>query len=137
MDYKTPNGGSNPIVRCLLFYESVVIRVGNNRIDPKKQFSKKLATWTSVFWFLYMPWLSAIILINPQSAVFAVYMAIITTGVMIINVVSYTRNSIMEKMALTLLDKTKIELQLNGKSTTSEPDNASEDVPEEDGEEDG
>ena len=83
------------------------------RIDPKKQFSKKLARWTAVFWFVYMAWLSVILLLQPASALFSVYMGIICTIVMIVNVVSYTRNSIMEKMAFTLLDKTKIELNLN------------------------
>ena len=100
--------------------------MGDVRIDPKKQFSKKLARWTAVFWFLFMAWLSAILIISPSTALYVVYMAVIVTAVMIINVVSYTRNSIMEKMAFTLLDKTKIEMSLGGKSTA-----------EDDGEEEG
>ena len=95
------------------------------RIDPKNQFSKKLARWTSIFWFFYMAWLSYIVLSSPQSALYAVYMGIIATGVMIINVVRYTRNSIMETMALTLLDKTKIELQLSGNKTADTEEESS------------
>lgn len=97
--------------------------MGDVRIDPKKQFSKKLARWTAAFWFLFMSWLSAILIISPSTALYVVYMAVIVTAVMIINVVSYTRNSIMEKLAFTLLDKTKIEMSLgNGKK----PDEGSE-----------
>lgn len=84
--------------------------MGNPKIDPKKQFSKKLARWTAVFWFLYMTWLSVILLLRPEAALFSVYMAIIATVVMILNVYSYTKNSIYEKAILGLLDKTKIEL---------------------------
>lgn len=84
------------------------------RIDPRKQFSKKLAKWTALFWFVYMSWLSAILVIEPTAAMYSVYMAIIVTVVMLINVISYTRNSIAEKMALALLNKTQLELTLGG-----------------------
>lgn len=83
------------------------------RIDPRKQFSKRLARWTAVFWFVFMTWLSVIFILEPEAAMYSVYMGIIVTLVMIINVVSYTRNSIMEKMAFTLLDKTRIEMKLS------------------------
>lgn len=97
------------------------------RIDPKKQFSKKLARWTSVFWFVFMTWLSVLLLLVPASAQFAVYMAIIATAVMIINVAAYTRNSIYEKLAFAMLDKTKLEIGLKNTSTTSmDTDNATE-----------
>ncbi|MBR5541920.1 MAG: hypothetical protein IKU64_06135 [Bacteroides sp.] len=60
-----------------------------------------------------MTWLSVIFILEPEAAMYSVYMGIIVTLVMIINVVSYTRNSIMEKMAFTLLDKTRIEMKLS------------------------
>lgn len=82
------------------------------KIDPKKQFSKKLARWTAVFWFLYMTWLSIIMILEPTAAIYSFYMSIVVTLVMMVNVLAYTRNSIMEKMAFTLLDKTRIELEL-------------------------
>ena len=89
------------------------------RVDPRKQFSKRLARWTAIFWFLYITWLSVIMIIEPSAGTFAVYMGIICTVVMIVSVVSYTHNSVMEKMALAMLDKAKIELSL-GKPTEEE-----------------
>ena len=82
------------------------------RIDPKKQFSKRLARWTAVFWFVFMSWLSVLFILSPDAAVYSVYMGIIVTVVMIANVIAYTRNSILEKMAFTVLDKARIELKL-------------------------
>lgn len=84
--------------------------MGRIKIDPKQQFSKKLARWTAVFWFVYLTWLSVIILLQPTAALYVVYMSLICTVVMIVNVLAYTKNSIMEKLAFTLLDKTQIEI---------------------------
>lgn len=91
----------------------------NQRIDPRKQFSKKLARWTAVFWFLYMTWLSVLLLLQPESAVYSVYMGIIATAVMILNVWAYTRNSIYEKGVFAMLDKARIELSLKQKGSES------------------
>jgi hypothetical protein len=66
-----------------------------------------------------MTWLSVIMMIEPSTGTFAVYMGIICTVVMIVSVVSYTHNSVMEKMAFAMLDKAKIELSL-GKPTEEE-----------------
>lgn len=104
------------------------------RIDPKQQFSKRLARWTAVFWFVYMTWLSVIFVIEPAAALYSVYMGIIVTIVMLTNIVAYTRNSTMEKLALTFLDKTKLELKLaNDKSSceTSEEETEEESEDEE------
>lgn len=89
-------------------------------MNPKDQFSKRLARWTAVFWFLYLIWLSVIFIFAPEAALYCVYMAIITTVVMMTNVISYTRNSIAEKMALTILDKAKIELSLKNHKESSQ-----------------
>lgn len=90
-----------------------------NRIDPRQQFSKKLAWWTAVFWFFYMTWLSVIVYLQPTAAMYCVYMGINVTAVMLLNVWAYTKNSVYEKGALALLDKTKIELSMgNGKTDT-------------------
>ena len=95
----------------------------NIRIDPRKQFSKKLARWTAVFWFIYMTWLSVILLLRPETALYSVYMGIIATAVMILNVWAYTKNSVFEKAVFGMLDRTKIELSLkNGKAGTEEAD---------------
>ena len=92
----------------------------NYRIDPKKQFSKKLARWTAIFWFVFMTWLSVILLLQPAAALYSVYMGIIATAVMILNVWAYTRNSIYEKGVFAMLDKAKIEMNLTNKSADSE-----------------
>lgn len=104
--------------------------MNNFRIDPKKQFSKRLARWTAVFWFFYMTWLSAIVIIRPETALYCVYMAIIVTVVMALNVYTYTKNSIAEKLAYTLLDKTRIELNIGNKGKEGDSD---EEVTEEGG----
>lgn len=108
--------------------------MGNPRMDPKQQFSKKLARWTSIFWFIYMAWLSALLLLAPASAQYAVYMGIIATVVMMINVVSYTANSVQEKILLAMIDRTQIELSLkNNKADTSATDGPEDEPPEEGG----
>lgn len=92
--------------------------MGDLRVDPKNQFSKKLARWTAVFWFFYMTWLSVLFLLVPSAAVYCVYIGIVVTAVMTLNVWAYTRNSIYEKGVLAMLDKTKLELSLCGKNDT-------------------
>jgi hypothetical protein len=87
-------------------------------VDPRKQFSKKLARWTAVFWFFYMSWLSCLMMLRPEVALYTVYMGIIVTVVMIVNVWAYTRNSVYEKACFAMLDKTKIELGLKGITKT-------------------
>ena len=100
------------------------------RIDPKKQFSKKLARWTSVFWFFFMTWLTVLFLLVPEAAIYCVYMGVIVTAVMILNVWAYTRNSIYEKGVFAMLDKARIEIGLkNGKISNS----AQEDENDEEG----
>lgn len=88
------------------------------RMDPKTQFSKKLARWTAVFWFAYMTWLSVIPVIQPAAALYAVYMGLIATVVMLLNVAAYTRNSIYEKSMLAMLDKTRMELTFGNRRRT-------------------
>lgn len=99
------------------------------RIDPKKQFSKKLARWTAVFWFFFMTWLSVLFLLVPDAAVYSVYMAIVVTVVMIVNVWAYTHNSVYEKACFAMLNKAKIEIGLKnskGGSSNEEDLNDSE-----------
>ena len=108
--------------------------MGDKRMDPRQQFSKKLARWTSIFWFLFMTWLSVLFLLSPGTAQYAVYMGIIATVVMMINVVSYTANSVQEKILLAMIDRTQIELSLkNNKADTSATDEPDDESPEEGG----
>ena len=100
-----------------------------NRMDPRQQFSKRLAWWTSLFWFFYMTWLSVVIYLQPASALYCVYMGINVTAVMLLNVWAYTKNSVYEKGALAMLDKAKIEFSLrSGKhaETSDESDGETE-----------
>ena len=104
--------------------------MGNFRIDPKNQFSKKLARRTSIFWFFFMTWLSIILVLQPSAALYSVYMGIIATAVMILNVWAYTKNSIYEKGAFALLDKTRLELSLKTGKQPGKDDDDEEDVTE-------
>ena len=96
------------------------------KIDPRKQFSKRLARWTSIFWFLFMTWLSVLFILQPDTALYCVYMAIISTSVMLLNVWAYTRNSIYEKGVFAMLDKTRISLSLGQNKNTEEEDTEGE-----------
>ena len=107
--------------------------MNNYRIDPKKQFSKKLARWTAVFWFVFMTWLSVLLLLRPEAALYAVYMAVIATAVMILNVWAYTRNSIYEKGVFAMLDKAKIEFRMKNGKTEDSTAEGTEDEPDTEG----
>ena len=67
------------------------------RVDPKDQFSKKLARWSSWFWFAYMMLALGAIVIQPLAGEPGVYLAGFSTAVMILNIGAYTRNSIYDK----------------------------------------
>ena len=73
-----------------------------------------------MFWFLYMAWLSVLLLLQPESAMYSVYMGIIATAVMILNVWAYTKNSVFEKAVFGILDKTRIEMSLKQKGSESD-----------------
>lgn len=80
--------------------------------DPKNQFSKKLAGRTEWFWFCYMVLMAALLAFQPTIGIISVYLSLIVTVVMIISVAAYTKNSITEKVLLTALEKTKLELSI-------------------------
>lgn len=86
--------------------------MGRYHIDPKHQFSKRLARWTAVFWFVYLTWLSILMMLEPSVAQYAFFMSIVVSIVMMISVISYTINSVTEKRIFGMLDKAQIELQL-------------------------
>ena len=111
----------------------------NYIIDPRKQFSKRLARWTAIFWYFYMTWLSVIVYLEPESALYCVYMGILVTLVMLLNVWAYTNNSIYEKGVFAMLDKAKIDLKLSGvaKSTVNESDESEYDDSDDEDEEGG
>lgn len=96
--------------------------MGRKTIDPKQQFSKWLARWTALYWFMYMTWLSVVMLLEPQTALYTVYMGIIASVIMLINIYAYNKNSLTEKTLLTLLDKTRIEIGAKKTETGSDAD---------------
>lgn len=107
------------------------------RIDPKEQFSKKLATSGAVYWIFCMTGLVITMALVPAVSIACVYMAIIVSVVKIFHVWAYTRNSTYEKALLAILDKTRMELGIKlgtpkqRDSPTETTDNADE---EEEGE---
>lgn len=118
MDIIKSLNSESQLVQRLFFYGGD--GMGNSRMDPSKQFSKKLAKWTAVFWFIYMAWLSAILIIQPATALYVVYLALITSVVMFVNVYSYCKNSIAEKVLLAFLDKAQIEFSAKGGEANDE-----------------
>lgn len=89
------------------------------KIDPKKQFSKRLAWVTLVFWVVYLSWVSVIMFLVPENAMACVYLTIIVTVAQIIGGILYTHNSETEKILLTALDKTKIEVSIGNKNSSA------------------
>lgn len=88
--------------------------MARRKINPREQFSKKLAGRTEWFWFFYMILLCVVMVLQPASALPAVYLGIMTTGVMIISVMAYTKNSIDEKWFYWLSEIAKA---ISGKAT--------------------
>lgn len=128
---KAPNGEfDTPVWRLFDLRKrghAEVTAMSTYRIDPRKQFSKRLAWWTALFWFFYMTWLSVIMILEPSAALYTVYMGLIVTVVMTLNVWAYTKNSIYEKGAFALLNKTEIEIGIKNKAWSSkEEDSADE-----------
>lgn len=85
--------------------------MGTYRIDPKKQFSKHLARWTSIFWFVYIGWLSAALVLAPDAGLYIVLMAVVVSVVMIINLCNYNSNSKTEKRLFAMLNEKEMELK--------------------------
>ena len=67
------------------------------KIDPRQQFSKKLAGRAEWFWLFYMTLLAALVAYRPEAAVPAISFAALVTAVMITSVLAYTDNSKYEK----------------------------------------
>ena len=104
------------------------------RIDPKKQFSKKLARWTAIFWFLFLTWLSILLLLVPESGMVAFYFACLATFVMIVMTFCYTSNSKREKELFAALDSLSLELQIGNSKIVKKPtDTDTENEPDTEG----
>ena len=73
------------------------MKMAQRRVDPREQFSKKMASRTEWFWFAYMIILVVAIIFAPTAALPYVYLGIMVTAVMLVSVWMYTKNSISEK----------------------------------------
>lgn len=106
------------------------------RMDPRKQFSKWLARWTAIYWFMHMTGMAVLCMIQPNVADAAVYMAIISSVVMLVNVWAYTRNSVYEKAILAGMDIKGFRFSWKN-SRDKQYETEQDDTEEEEGEADG
>jgi len=104
------------------------------RIDPKQQFSKWLARYGAIIWGIYAFAVLALIAYRPEVAMACVWLTVIMTCNKALDTVSYTKNSVTEKILLSAIDKTKIELELKGTaSSTGSSDDSDDEESEEEG----
>lgn len=94
--------------------------------DPKDQFSKKLAKWSAWFWFIYMVLILAVLAFQPLTAEAIIWLAGITSFVMIVNIWAYTDNSIYDK-AIAAGVKIVGKFRFSGKKNNSSDDEDEED----------
>ena len=104
--------------------------MGNYRINPKHQFSKRLARWTAIFWFIFMAWLCVVLFLAPEAGLYSVYMSIVVSVVMIINIYQYNSNSKTEKTLFAFLNKTEMELKFGPAKVSVGHKNEDEEVDE-------
>jgi hypothetical protein len=86
------------------------------KIDPRKQFSKWLARYGAIIWGIYAFAVLALIAYQPETAMAAVYLTLIMTANKALDTLSYTKNSTTEKMILGLLEKSRMEINIGGRS---------------------
>lgn len=98
--------------------------MNGRKVDPRQQFSKKLAGRAEWFWFGYMIVLAGVMAFTPAAVNGAVYLAVLATIVMVVSVMAYTRNSIYEKGLYNLRVVEKLKL---GKAPESAEDDPAED----------
>ena len=109
-------------------------------IDPRKQFSKWLARIGAIVWTVYSFAILFLIAYRPEAAMACVWLTLIMTCNKALDTISYTRNSISEKLILAGIERTKFELNLKGigKSAAGTHNNNDEDyTSDEDSEDEG
>ena len=83
-------------------------------VSPRKQFSKWLARIGTIVWGIYAFVVLALIAYRPEAAMASVWLTLIMTCNKALDTISYTRNSIAEKLILAGIERTKIEIGLKG-----------------------
>jgi len=106
------------------------------QMDPRKQFSKWLARFGSIIWGIYAFAILGLIAYRPEVAMACVWLTLIMTCNKALDTVSYTRNSVTEKILLAGIERTKFEFGLKGiaKNTAVSEDDEIIDEDEEGGE---
>ena len=116
-------------------------REKNQMVDPRKQFSKWLARLGAIAWTVYVYAVLALIAYRPEAAMACVWLTLIMTCNKALDTISYTRNSIAEKLILAGIERTKFEIGLKGigKSVAGTPskDDADEDTEQTEGGDNG
>lgn len=82
------------------------------RIDPRQQFSKWLARSSALFLVFYLTALLVLMYFRPETATSCIYLAIIVSVIRIFDAGFYTKNSLTEKLLLTMLDKARLKLEV-------------------------
>lgn len=82
--------------------------MGERKVDPKKQFSKKLASRTAWYWFGFMILVLAAIVYRPDAALYLFFIGVVVTIVMETSVLAYTHNSEYEKSLWAIIQTTKL-----------------------------
>lgn len=82
------------------------------KVDPRHQFSKRLARYGAIVWGIYSFAVLALVAYRPEAAMAAVWLTLIMTCNKALDTVSYTRNSITEKIILGALARTKMQFGL-------------------------
>lgn len=96
------------------------------RMDPKKQFSKRLARYGAVAWGLYLLIIAVLIYFQPETAIACVYLVLIVTANKMLDTWAYTKNSTYEKGLLAMLEKTKMEISLKAGGKIRSDDDAND-----------
>ncbi len=119
------------------FWNEVFIMGAKNKMDPRRQFSKWLARSSAWFLIFYLIALLVLIYLRPDTAVACVYLAIIVSVIRIFDAGFYTKNSLTEKMLLTILDKSKLSISLKSGTNTNDESSEDDESTEEEGESNG
>lgn len=106
------------------------------QMDPRKQFSKRLARYGAVVWGLFLLAVMILLYFQPETALACVYLVLIVTANKALDTWAYTKNSTYEKGLMAMKDITKMELSLKG--TATNPGSKSKtDTKEDDSEDEG
>lgn len=96
------------------------------RIDPKQQFSKWLARFGAIVWGIYSFVILALVAYRPEAAMSCVWLTLIMTANKVLDTVSYTRNSITEKIILGTLERFNMEVKLKSNDNSDVADDDAE-----------